>query len=175
VIPFFAAAKLLAFIPGGNLLKGTTGKLILIGLAIAAIIFLVWRYNEHIRAEVYNRIYQEQAEQHLKEQKEEFERSQRIFKEAQDATLRLSRENEKRARDIERLRSQVRSSAPEDDGPVAPVLKNALESIRVIEAGTPPPEKTLGEKVGDTVKGAVDSSVDTGNKAIDEWRRKLDK
>ena len=168
--------KGLSFLPFGSFLKNP--KVLIGGILIIALVFVYFKWKNNIIERVENEIYTEQAEALLEQQKREFETQQRLQEEAARHTQRLAQQRETLIRDIERLRGDVRSSAAEDDGDVAPVLANVIEAIRARE-GTltkPAAAPTLGERTDALLEDgadAVDELRETGNSAIDEWRKKL--
>lgn len=164
----FLGLKALSFLPFGNFLRGTMGKLLLIGIVLAAVAFAIWKWKESIREEAYNQIYSQQAEQLIKEQQEEFRRMQEVIEKGNKIQSKTVEDRHELILEIEKLRNEARTAPSEKDGEVAPVLKETIESIREIE-NRQPEKKTVGEKVGE----AVDETVSTGNKAIDAWKKKV--
>lgn len=177
-IPFIAA-KLLSFLPFGNLLRGTSGKLILVGLAAAAVAFLVWKWKDNIRNEAYDAIFSRQAEEVIKEQKKEFEKLQKAIESSRQIERNVLEKRQKLTVETEELIKEIRQANAEDDGPVAPVLKMSVEFIRDREA-TKKGTKTVVDKAIDVTKKAVeatgkavDKAGESGNSVIDAWKKGL--
>lgn len=154
----FAAAKLLGFLPFGNLLKGGTGKLILIGMALVAALFLYWKWKDSIKEAVYNEIFAQQVETHLENQRKELEQLKRITAQREQAILDLIEQQKVILRDTSELVKRIESGNLED-GPVAPVLREAVEGLR----SRLEPE---GEKL---LNSAPRAPKRTGNAVIDEF------
>ena len=176
-MPFFLL-KGLSFLPFGSLLKNP--KIIIGAILIAALLFGYFKWKSAIKQAVYNSIYAEQVEQHITNQKRELDRQRALMLESQRATEDARKRREAIIKDIEAARARTRNVDPDKDGPVAPVLSEALDFIRSHEAVPEPREATLGEKVGEVVgegvealKDAQESATKTGNKFIDEWKERL--
>ena len=167
----FVLLKLLAFIPGGNLLKGTSGKLILIGLAVAAVAFFAWRFIEGIKEDALNEVFAKQATQLIEQQQKQFELRNRVRDTGDQIQTELKQDRQALILEKERLRNDDRGSKPEDDGEVAPVLANVIEHLRRMqEVQKPAEESTLDKtarKLGETTKGLKE----TGNSVIDSWKK----
>jgi hypothetical protein len=172
VLPFILL-KLLAFIPGGNLLKGTSGKLILIGLAVAAVAFFAWRFIEGIKEDALNEVFAKQATQLIEQQQKQFDLRNKVRDKGDQIQTEVIQDRQTLILEIERLRNDVRGSKPEDDGEVAPVLANVIEHLRRMqEVQKPAEESTLDKtarKLGETAKDLQE----TGNSAIDKWKKGL--
>jgi len=170
VLPFILL-KLLAFIPGGNLLKGTSGKLILIGLAVAVVAFFAWRFIEGIKEDALNEVFAKQATQLIEQQQKQFELRNRVRDTGDQIQTEVIQDRQALILEIERLRNDVRGSKPEDDGEVAPVLANVIEHLRRMqEVQKPAEESTLNKtarKLGEATKGLKE----TGNSVIDNWKK----
>lgn len=174
-MPFFLL-KGLSFLPFGGFLKNPK---LLIGIILIAIIgFAIWKWKQSIEEAAYNAIFTEQAEQHLQNQRREQERVQKLIEQGNKAVAEAQKRREDLIQEVERARARTRNVDPEQNGPVAPVLKEALEWIRLQEGvGAPesPPEKTLGERAGElwnrSTEAAGSAVESTGNAAIDAWKK----
>jgi hypothetical protein len=181
-MPFFLL-KGLSFLPGAGLLKNP--KVILALILIAALVFGYFKWKGAIEDRIYQELHSEQIEAHLEQLRQESERMVRLAEESQRAIEIAQIRRNKLIREIEAARDATRNVKPEDNGPVAPVLKDALDFIRSrqpTEAPVAPADPSLIERVTGTVKDAVgateeaatavtDKAKITGNSAIDAWRK----
>ena len=176
-MPFFLL-KGLSFLPFGGLLKNPKVIIGIIIIALLAFGYIKWK--SAIKQAVFNQIYTEQAEQHIANQQRELERQRALMLESQRATEDARKRREAIIKDIEAARVRARNADPDKDGPVAPVLSDALDFIRSRQTVPEPRGATLGEKVDEVVgesvealKGAQESATKTGNKFIDEWKERF--
>lgn len=175
-MPFFLL-KGLSFLPFGGLLKNPK---VIIGVIIVALLaFGYFKWKSSIKQALFNQIYTEQAEQHIENQRREMERTQKLMNESNRAVNAAQEKRARLLREIEGARSQTRNVAPERNGDVAPVLSEALDFIRGRQSAAVVPERTFGDKVGDVVDdsaeaitGAQESVKETGNSAIDAWKKR---
>ena len=178
-MPFFLL-KGLSFLPFGGLLKNPK---VIIGIILVVVIaFAYIKWKSAIKQAVYNQIYAEQVEQHIVNQQRELERQRALMLESQRATEDARKRREAIIKDIEAARAKTRNVDPDKNGPVAPVLSEALEFIRSRQTVPEPHEATIGERVGEAVdtgtealRGAQESATETGNKFIDEWKKRLER
>lgn len=172
MIPF-VLLKGLSFLPFGGLLKNPK---VIIGIVLIAVLaFAYWKWKSSIEEAAYNAIFTQQAEEHLERQRKNLEQTQKLIEESNAAVLKSQKQRESLLRDIEAARDRTRNVRSEDNGEVAPVLRDALEFIRQNEGAPEAPERTLGDTAKDAVDkatGAVRGAVKTGNDAIDAWRNK---
>lgn len=127
----FAASKLLGFLPFGNLLKGTTGKLILIGALIIGAVFMYWKWKDDIETAVYNELFREQVEEAMNEQRQEIERLKLLTEQRDAAIIQLLDRQRAITEDTDRVRETVRDESLED-GEVAPVLRETIRELRAL-------------------------------------------
>lgn len=182
-MPFFLL-KGLSFLPFGGIFKNPK---VLIGLILIAVVaFGIWKWKASIKEAIYNQIYTEQAEQHIENQRREMERRQQLMDESNRAVRRAQEERQRLLREIESARQATRNVDPERNGTVAPVLEDALEFIRsrqgIAVAPVEPAERTIGQRateILDSGREAAEDAVgrtqeawETGNSAIDAWRKK---
>lgn len=174
-MPFFLL-KGLSFLPFGGFLKNPK---ILIGLIlIAALAFAYFKWKDSIKEAAYNAIYSEQVEQHLENQRKQMEATQKIIAEGSRAVNEAHRRREALIRDVETARAKTRNVDPEKNGPVAPVLSEALDFIRRSEMARNPSKETIREKAKGLVDDAVEATkgaVSSGNAAIDAWKARSNK
>lgn len=154
----FTVTKLLSFLPMGNMLRGTSGKIILIIGALVGLAFLVWQWKDAIRETVFNEIYAEQAQAALEDQ----QRRQEIIQDISEKNRELERELERTTRELTRkadeIEKSIKGSSDKDDGEVAPVLRNTLNAI-----------SNSGEESFDAPD---DVELETNNPWIREWKRR---
>lgn len=178
-MPFFAL-KFLSFLPFGNLLRGASGKLILFGGLALVIAFGIWKIRHDIYERAYNEVYAEQAEEILKQKEREYEKLEELAKFTDEFTGDHYRSREELIIEIQKIRSMVEYSRPEDDGEVAPVLRAVIDHIRSLEAKTakvkveePKEEPSLLDKALDKIPYIGDESEESsGNSIIDSWKKK---
>lgn len=176
-MPFFLL-KGLSFLPFGGLLKNP--KVIIGAIVIAALVFGYIKWKSAIKQAIFAQIYTEQAEQHIENQRREMERTQELMNESNRAVRQAQEKRHKLLTEIEAARSATRNVSPERNGTVAPVLSDALDFIRARQTAPEPAERTLGDKIGEAVdegtealQDAQESATETGNSAIDAWKKKL--
>lgn len=152
----FIIAKLLAFLPFGNLLKGASGKLIMVVGAILLVVFLVWRYNAVITERVAVMFKQQQLEDTIVFQQQEINRLHGIEEERNKSIAKAIKDNEALLLMVNGAKQEARSDAftPET---ASPVLQHTLKTISEFENG----ERVVEDKV-----------EPTGNSAIDAWKKK---
>lgn len=152
----FLIAKLLAFLPFGNILKGASGKLIMIAGVILLVVFLVWRYNHAITERVTAMFNQQQLQSTVVFQQKEITRLREIEAERNRAIEQSIKNNEALLLMIGKTKQEVRS---DDFTPTtaSPVLQHTLRAIAEFEAGKSEEVAPNGE---------------TGNSAIDAWKKK---
>ncbi len=179
-MPFFLL-KGLSFLPFGGLLKNPK---VLIGLIIVALLaFGYFKWKSSIQEAIYNEIFAEQVEQHLENQRKELERTRQLMEEGSKAVKKSHEHRQKILTEIEKARNLTRNVTPERNGPVAPVLSEALDFIRAretsSETSSESSEDTLRDKLrtmmDDELKAlsdAQESLKSTGNSAIDAWKKK---
>ncbi len=152
----FLIAKLLAFLPFGNLLKGASGKLIMIAGVLLLVVFLVWRYNHAITERVTAMFNQQQLQSTVVFQQKEITRLREIEEERNRAIQQAIKDNEALLLMVGKTKQEVRS---DDFKPeiASPVLQHTLRAIAGFESG----------KTEEATPGG-----DTGNSAIDAWKKK---
>ena len=176
-MPFFAL-KFLSFLPFGNLLRGASGKLILFGGLALLIAFGVWKIRHNIYEKVYNEVYAEQAEEILQQKEREYEKLEELTKIREELTEEHFRSREELIIEIQRIKSMIEYSRPEDDGEVAPVLRDVISHLRSLEERTakvkePEKEPSLLDRVLDKVPYIGDETEkSSGNSIIDGWKKK---
>lgn len=175
-MPFFLL-KGLSFLPFGGFLKNP--KIIIGAIIIALLAFGYFKWKDSIKEAIYNEFYSEQVEQHLENQRQELERVKKLAEESNNAVQKAQEERNALIEDIEAARAATRNVDPERNGTVAPVLSEALDFIRARQASPEPADATLDEKMDNAVekglealKGAQKRIEDTGNSAIDAWKKK---
>jgi len=161
-MPMFILAKLLAFLPFGNFLQGNSLKLILIAVAVVGALLFVWRWKEGIREDALSNFNQKRLEEILKQTQQEQARFKKIIEDRETLILQLLDERQKLEADYKKLADKVRDSKPEDDAPVAPVLRDTLKALRERDGGKAPAPTPVKPDTPPT---------DSGNGAIDAWRR----
>lgn len=112
---------------------GLTTKLIIGGVVLALAGFLIWRYESNIRSAVYEAFYRKQVEAAMKEQKQENDRLKKLLEEADKAVREAKQERDRMANVLDQIREGIRTG---EDGQIAPVLKNTMDSVRGL-VGTP--------------------------------------
>ena len=150
----FIIAKLLAFLPFGNLLKGASGKLIMIVGVILLLVFLVWRYNSSIMEKATAMFNQQQPEETVAFQQREITRLHGIEAERNKAIEKAIADNETLLLMVNGAKQDARTFEAQ---PASPVLQHTLETISKFE------------------NGERDNTVEvepTGNSAIDAWKKK---
>ena len=174
-MPFFAL-KFLSFLPFGNLLRGASGKLILFGGLALLIAFGVWKIRQNIYERAYNEVYAEQAEEILTQKQREYEKLEELTNAREKFLGDRQRSREELILEIQRIRSFIEYSRPEDDGEVAPVLRDVITHLRSLEASTTKPEKPKEEPgLLDKLKDKVPSFEEiekSGNSIIDKWKKR---
>ena len=176
----FLAIKALSFLPFGGFLKNPK---ILIGIILIALIaFGIWKWKDSIKTAAYNSIYAEQAEQHFANERRELERQRALLLESQRAVDAAKQRRETLLKEIEEARARTRDVDPAKNGPVAPVLSEALEFIRSRQGSSEPRGSTLGDKVDSALKSgsealtdaqeATGEAIESGkNSAIEAWKK----
>lgn len=175
-MPFFLL-KGLSFLPFGGILKNP--KILIAIIIIALLAFGVYKWKSAIKEAIFNEIYKEQVEEHLENQRQEFERIMKLTESGNRAVKEATQQREVLIKEVEQARQATRNVTPERNGTVAPVLSEALDFIRSRQTAPKPIEETLGSKVTDAIeeslnalRGTEEVSEPTGNSAIDEWKRK---
>jgi hypothetical protein len=175
-MPFFLL-KGLSFLPFGGILKNP--KILIAIIIIAGLVFGYFKWKSAIKEAIFNEIYAEQVEEHLENQRQEFERIMKLTESGNIAVKKATQQREVLIKEVEQARQATRNVTPERNGPVAPVLSEALDFIRSRQTAPAPIEETLGSKVTDAIeeslnalRGTEEVSEPTGNSAIDEWKRK---
>ena len=179
-MPFFLL-KGLSFLPFGGLLKNPKVLIGVILVALLAFGYFMWKSS--IKEAIYNEIFAEQVEQHLENQRQELERVKKLTDEGTTAVKKAHTHRQKILTEIEKARNLTRNVTPERNGPVAPVLSEALDFIRAressSESSSEPHEDTLADKLDNVVDSglkalsdAQESVTSTGNSAIDAWKKK---
>jgi uncharacterized coiled-coil protein SlyX len=151
----FIIAKLLAFLPFGNLLKGASGKLIMVIGAILLVVFLIWRYNNVIIERATAMFNQQQLEETVAFQQREISRLHSIEAERNKAIEKAIADNEALLLMINGAKQDARGFTPKT---ASPVLQHTLKTISKFENR---------ERVEDTSEAEP-----TGNSAIDAWKKK---
>lgn len=176
-MPFFAL-KFLSFLPFGNLLRGASGKLILILGIVLVIAFGIWKIRHDIFESAYNQIFAEQAVELVKQQKREYEKFQELASERERFLDERARSREELIIEIQRIQSIVDYSRPEDDGEVAPVLREVISHLRSLEEATKPKQKkpkkepSLLDKLKDKVPSFRGETEKSDNSVIDKWKKR---
>lgn len=155
----FLFAKLLAFLPFGNVLKGASGKLILIAGVILLIVFMVWNFKEKIKEQVAAVFMQQQLEDTIVFQQQEISRLRGIEEERNSAIAKAIADNEALVIMINETKQEIRSDAFSPEV-ASPVLQHAIKAISEFEKGA--------GVVVEEPKGAEA----TGNSVIDAWKKK---
>ena len=175
-MPFFLL-KGLSFLPFGGILKNP--KVLIAIIIIALLAFGYFKWKSAIKEAIYNEIYAEQVEEHLENQRQEFERIMKLTEEGNKAVKEATKQREVLIKEVEQARQATRNVAPERNGKVAPVLSEALDFIRARQTSPEPIEETLGTKMNTVIedslnalRGTEEVVEPTGNSAIDEWKRK---
>jgi regulatory protein YycI of two-component signal transduction system YycFG len=150
----FIIAKLLAFLPFGNLLKGASGKLIMIVGVILLLVFLVWRYNGAIVERATAMFNQQQLEETVKFQQREITRLHSIEAERNKAIEQAIADNEALLLMVNETKQEARGFTPKT---ASPVLQHTFKAISKFQNG----ERVVEEEV-----------EPTGNSAIDAWKKK---
>lgn len=167
----FILLKGLSFLPFGGFLKSPK---IIIGIIIIAVLaFAYFKWKNSIEEAAYNAVFSEQTEQHLRNQQRELERTQELIEQSNKAVSEAQSKREKLLREIETARQNTRNVDPEKNGPVAPVLSEALNFIRNQEKVRNPSNRSFSDKAKDVINKAVEATgdaVSSGNEAIDAWR-----
>ncbi len=160
MIPF-VALKALSFLPFGSLLKGGSLKVILIGVAVAAVAFGIWKWKDGIRTAVYNQVYQERVEEQLAAQQRQMELAERLMSEREKAVREAFEAREELQRLLARARTELRAEDFEA-GAVPPVIIRALELIKEAE-----------QKKGDEDQERDPGRPRSGNSVVDTWKDKF--
>jgi len=175
-MPFFLL-KGLSFLPFGGILKNP--KVLIAIIVIALLAFGIYKWKSAIEDAIYNEVYKERVEEHLENQRQEFERIMKLAESGNKAVKEATKQREVLIKEVEQARQATRNVAPERNGTVAPVLSEALDFIRSRQTAPESTEETLGTKMNDVIKDSLDAlrgseePVEaTGNSAIDEWKRK---
>ena len=175
-MPFFLL-KGLSFLPFGGILKNP--KILIAIIIIALLAFGVYKWKSAIKEAIYNEVYKERVEEHLENQRQEFERIMKLTESGNKAVKEATQQREVLIKEVEEARKATRNVSPERNGKVAPVLSEALDFIRSRQTAPESIEETLGTKMNDVIKDSLDAlrgtekvSEPTGNSAIDEWKRK---
>lgn len=161
----FFLTKLLAFLPFGNLLRGTSLKIILIIGAILVVAFVYWKWKDNIRTAVYKEIFQEQVVNQLEEQEREFKRLQAIIAAREAALQRLLAQQKELAARYERVLADIQRGEY-DTGEVSEVLRVIVDQIRRTELGEP----LRDSRPVSTPPVPQPKPEQTGNASIDAWR-----
>ena len=156
MIPFFAL-KALSFLPFGSMLKGGGLKIALIGIAVAAVAFGVWKWKDGIKTAVYNEIYAEQQEQIIEKQKRQIALTERLMRDREEAVAAALDAQAKLREAIAMNKMELRRQEHEAMQ-VPTVISSALDIIRKSEH--------LPKEGGEL---APESK--TGNSVIDQWNR----
>ncbi len=152
----FIIAKLLAFLPFGNVLKGASGKMILIVGVILFVVFLIWNFKENIKEQVAAVFMQQQLEDTIVFQQQEISRLRGIEEERNISIAKAIADNEALVIMINATKRDIRS---DDFTPqtASPVLQHTLKTIADFEKGEVKPTEV--EATG-------------GNSVIDAWKKK---
>ncbi len=157
----FVALKALSFLPFGSFLKGGSLKIVLIGVAVAAVAFGIWKWKDGIRTAVYNQVYQERVEEQLAAQQRQMELAERLMSEREKAVREAFEAREELQRLLARARTELRAEDFEA-GAVPPVIIRALELIKEAERG-----KANEDQEHDPGRPR------TGNSVVDTWKQKF--
>jgi len=146
MLPFaFLGAKLLAMFPFFGFLKGIGGKLLLVGVvALGLFLGYMW-WKKSIETEAVNKVFQEQVENHLKQQQEHLETMEEVMQAREQAIQDFMQKQEKLLRNVRNLTEQIKEGQLKD-GEIPEVLQKTLEDIRKLELNipvTPAPVPTL--------------------------------
>jgi hypothetical protein len=146
MIPFaFLGAKLLGMFPFLGFLRGIGGKLLLVGVvALGLFLGYMW-WKKSIETEAVNRVFQEQVENHLKQQQEHLDTMEDVMKAREEAIQDFMQKQEKLMRNVRGLAEQIKNGQLKD-GEIPEVLQRTLEDIRKLELNipiTPAPAPTL--------------------------------
>jgi len=171
----FIFAKALAFLPFGGMLRGATGKMILILVIVGALGFAYWKFKDNIRTAIVNEINQETAEQILKEKEDQILKQNIFLIKQGELNEQLLHQQKEQIENRNKLSTIIENTTPEDDGPVAPVLRNVFEQINLFQGNVTPSSESVEDAVDNDPPSALDKTVEsiksTGNSAIDAWRK----
>ena len=133
MIPFaFLGAKLLGMFPFLGFLRGIGGKLLLVGVvALGLFLGYMW-WKKSIETEAVNRVFQEQVENHLKQQQEHLE----TMEAREEAIQEFMQKQEKLMRNVRGLAEQIKNGQLKD-GEIPEVLQRTIEDIRKLELNIP--------------------------------------
>lgn len=148
-------SRLIGAFPILGIFKGALGKLMIVGLIAAVAAFAWWRIKENIRSEAVNKVFQQQMEQHVKNQ----ENTIATMKQVMDARDQALKEFSKRQEEISRRYAKIIDKINRGtlkNGEVSEVLKYTIDSIRRLEQG---------------VEEAPEAPVGTGNPRIDQFNQ----
>ncbi len=167
----FVFAKLLAFLPFGNFLKGTSGKIILVVGLVGLLAFGYWKFKDNIRAEISDAFKQQQVEDLLVETKKEVERLRRIEEIRSQSLIAAIQVNEEIILAIQKGKQEIAGQKATE---ATRVLKDAMRTILEIEGGT---ESSVAiEETTPTIEESPKEEVKiepTGNTWIDRWKKKV--
>ena len=159
----FVALKALSFLPFGGLLKGGSLKMVLIGVAVVAVAFGIWKWKDNIKTAVYNEIYAEQQEQIIEKQKRQIELTERLMKEREQAVAAALDAQAALKEAIAMNKMELRRQEHEAMQ-VPPVINAALDIIRKSRH-----LEGMGDKLPPDPEAG--SAPSTGNSVIDRWNR----
>lgn len=155
----FVALKALSFLPFGGLLKGGSLKMVLIGVAVVAVAFGIWKWRDNIRTAVYNEVYAEQQEEIIAKQQRQLELTERLMQEREAAVAQALDAQAKLREAIAMNKLELRRQEFEAMQ-VPPVINAALDIIR---------KSQHLEGMGDELPPEAEDPP-TGNSVIDRWK-----
>lgn len=154
----FVFAKLLSFLPFGNIFRGVSGKFILYGVIAAAIAFGLWWIRGEIRDGALDDFNREQTVIINEQQQKSFEDYQEINREQENIISELISDRTELQQELNALRVQIGSHGTET--PANGALKDAVRGISAIQENTPRLKPSVPEN-------------EESNSYLDEWRRKI--
>jgi len=171
----FIALKALSFLPFGGMLRGAMGKFVLVLVIVGALAFGYWKWKDNIKTALINEINQETAEQILREKQDQIRKEREFLDRQGKLAVEILRRQRKQIENHNKLTNDIDNVKPEDDGPVAPILRSIFDQINTFENNVEPESKEAAENeeptMVDKAKGLAES---TGNSAIDAWKKLTD-
>lgn len=160
----FVLTKLLSFLPMGNMLRGTSGKLIIIIGAIAGLAFLAWQWKDSIQEAVYNEIYAEQAQAALEDKERRLETIRQVNERNRELQNQLDEKNRQLSKSFDKAERKIRDAPEDDDGQVSKILRDAIQFIG---------DRDLSSFDNNSAEETEDKEkTDTDNPWIKEWQER---
>lgn len=161
----FVLTKLLSFLPMGNVLRGTSGKFILIAGAVVGLLFIVWQWKDNIREAVFNEIYAEQAQAALEDKERQLETVREISEKNRELQNQLAQKNRQLEEKFDEARRNVSNVSEEEDDDVSKVLRDTIKFVSDSDLSS-----FEDETEGNTTENR--KPLDTDNPWIQEWQEK---